>query len=70
MGTEMHLSDGEIVKLTGESDGVVVALARALDRGHTDGDDPLVPRGFALFQDLGGEEVWVNAAQVASIRPT
>jgi hypothetical protein len=71
MGCEIHLSDGEVVRLASESDGIVVTLARALDREPVTDDpqEPLVPRGFALFHDLEGAEVWVNAAQVAAIRP-
>jgi hypothetical protein len=72
MGCEVHLSDGDVVRLASEPDGIVVTLARALDREPVTDDPhgPLVPRGFALFHDLDSAEVWVNAAQVAAIRPT
>jgi hypothetical protein len=72
MGTMINLSDGGSVQLADEPETVVVSLAHALDREHSTAEQrgPLVPQGFALFQELDRGAVWVNATQIASIRST
>jgi hypothetical protein len=72
MGTVINLSDGRSVQLADDSETIVVSLAQALDREHSTHEErgPLVPKGFALFQELEGGAIWVNAAQIASIRQT
>lgn len=69
MGTLITTSDGHVVELSSDFDGIVTVVADALDRQKSTDDERgrRIPRGFCRFHTIDGREVVVNAEQIAWI---
>jgi hypothetical protein len=72
MGTIIHLSDGNVVRLSGEPEGIIKGIASALDTDRTTQDElgGVLPKGFVLYTLPQGPQRWVNTAQITSIVKT
>jgi hypothetical protein len=70
MGTIIYTSDGADVRLGGEPEGIIKNIASALDtdRETVDEQGKSLPKGFAVFTEPQGNQVWVNTAQITRIK--
>ena len=72
MGTLIHTSDGQNVRLPGESEPVLGEIANALSNTTPKRDEVgrSVPAGFMLVVDADGKESWVNATHITRVEST
>ncbi len=71
MTTLITLADGEKVRTNQDVNGVIDAIARAVNDPPVVSAGPIrrLPTGYFRIRPDRGEEIFVNASQIVSVRP-